>query len=49
LVVCVVKIENLDFGKLAVLNPHKFFQSDVGEVWEQNELILTWLVHGQVP
>jgi len=37
------------FGKLAGLNPHKCLQSDVGQVWEQKKLILTWLVHGQVP
>jgi len=49
MVVCGVKNENLGFAKLAGLNPHKCLKSDVGEVWEQKELILTWLVHGQVP
>jgi len=49
LVVCGMRNENLGFGKLAGLNPHKCLQSDVGEVWEQKELILTLLVHGQVP
>ena len=49
LVVYVVKNENLNFGKLAEIKPHKCLQSNVGEVWEQKELILTWLVHGQVP
>jgi len=43
-----VKNENHGFGKLAILNPHKYLQSEVGEVWEQNELILAWLVHSQV-
>ena len=43
-----VKNENHGFGKLAGLNPHKCLQSDVGEVWDQKELILTWLVHSQV-
>ena len=46
---CGVKHENHGFGKLAGLNPHKCLQSDVGEVWEQKELILAWLVHSQVP
>jgi len=49
LVVCWVKNENHGFGKLAGLNPHKCVQCDVGEVWEQKELILAWLVHSQVP
>jgi len=44
-----VKNENHGFGKLARLNPHKCLQSDVGEVWEQKELILAWLVQRQVP
>jgi len=48
LVVCGVKNENHGFGKLAELNPHKCLQSDVGEVWDQKELILTWLGHSQV-
>ena len=43
-----MKNENLGFGKLAGLNPHKFLQSDVGEVWDQKELILTWFVHSLV-
>jgi len=46
---CGVKNKNLGFGKLARLNPHKCLQSDVGEFWEQKELILAWLVHSQVP
>jgi len=37
LVVCWVKNENHGFGKLAGLNPHKYLQSDGGEVWEQKE------------
>ena len=41
LVVCEVKNENLGFGKLAALNAHKCLESDVGEVWEQKEIILT--------
>jgi len=49
LVVCWMKNENCGFGKLVVLNPHKCLQSDVGEVWEQKELILAWLVQSQVP
>ena len=49
LVVILVKNENHGFGKLAGLNPHKCLQSDVGEVWDQKELILAWLVHSQVP
>ena len=49
LVVILVKNENHGFGKLAGLNPQKCLQSDVGEVWDQKELILTWLVHSQVP
>ena len=49
LVVCWVKNKNHGFRKLAILNPHKFLQSDVGEVWEQKEFILAWLVHSQVP
>jgi len=48
LVVCWVKNENHGFAKLAGLNPHKFLQSDVGEVWDQKELILGWLVQNQV-
>jgi len=48
MVVCRVKNENHGFGKLAILNPHKYLQSDVGKVWEQKELILAWLVHSQV-
>ena len=48
LVVILVKNENHGFGKVAGLNPHKCLQSDVGEVWDQEELILTWLVHSQV-
>jgi len=48
LVVILVKTENHGFGKQDGLNPHKCIQSDVGEVWEQKELILTWLVHSQV-
>jgi len=44
-----VKNKNHGFRKLAILNPHKFLQSDVGEVWEQKEFILAWLVHSQVP
>ena len=48
LVVILVKNENHGFGKLAALNAHKCLESDVGEVWEQKELILTWLVHSQV-
>ena len=48
LVVILVKNENHGFGKLAGLNPHKFLQSDVGEVWEQKKWILTWLEHSQV-
>jgi len=47
--VCGVKNESLGFGKLAGLNAKKGHQSDVGEVWEQKELILTCLVHSQVP
>ena len=43
-----MKNENHAFGKLDGPNLHKCLQSDVGEVWEQNELILTWLVHSQV-
>jgi len=43
-----VKNENHGFGKLAGLNPHKYLQSHMGEVWEQKELILAWLVQGQV-
>jgi len=49
LVVCWVKNENHGFGKLAGLNPQKCLQSNVGEVWEQKESILEWLVHSQVP
>ena len=49
LVVCGVKNENHGFAKLARLNPHKCLQSDVGEVWDQKELILAWLVQCQVP
>ena len=41
LVVCEVKNENHGFGELAALNAHKCLESDVGEVWEQNELMLT--------
>ena len=48
LVVILVKNENVGFGKVAGLNPHKCLQSDVGEVWDQKELILAWLVHSQV-
>jgi len=44
-----VKKENHGFGKQAGLNPHKYLESDVGEVWEQKELILKWLVQSQVP
>ena len=40
LVVILVKNENVGFGKLAGLNPHKCLQSDVREVLEQKELIL---------
>ena len=47
-VVILVKKKNHGFGKLAGLNPHKCLESDVGEVWEKKELILTWLVHSQV-
>ena len=43
------KNENHGFEKLAGLNPHKCLQSDVGDVWDQKEMILTWLVHSQVP
>jgi len=43
-----VKKENHAFGKLGGLNPQKFLQSDVGEVWEQKELILALVVHSQV-
>ena len=43
-----VKNENHGFGKMAGLNPQKCLQGDVGEVWDQKELILTWLVHWQV-
>ena len=43
-----MKNENQGFGKLAGLNPHKCLQSDVGEVLNQKELILTWFVHSQV-
>jgi len=43
-----MKNENLGFGKPAGLNPHKCLQSHVGEVWEQKELLLTWLGHSQV-
>jgi len=46
--VCGDKNENHDFLKLGGLNPLKFFQCDVQKVWEQNELILVWLVHSQV-
>ena len=49
LVVWGVKNENHGFGKLVGLNPHKWLQSHVGEVWEQQELILAWLVQSQVP
>jgi len=49
LVLCGVKNENHGFGKLARLNPPKGLRSDVGEVWEQRELILSWLVQSQVP
>ena len=49
LVLILVKNDNHGFGKLAGLNPHKCLQSDVGEVWDQKELILAWLVHSQVP
>jgi len=44
-----VKNENHGFGKLVGLNPHKCLQSYVGEVWQQKELILAWLVQSQVP
>ena len=43
-----MKNENHDFWKLGGLNPLKCFQSDVGNVWVQKELILAWLVHSQV-
>jgi len=43
-----VKNQNHGFGKMAGLNPHKYLQSDVGEVLEQNVLILAWLVHSKV-
>jgi len=43
-----VKNENHGFGKLAVLNPQKCIQSNVGEFWEQKELLLAWLMHGKV-
>jgi len=46
--VCGVKNENHGFGKLAGLNPHKYLQSEVGEVCEQKELIMALLVHSQV-
>jgi len=49
MVVCCVKNENPGFTKLAGLNPHKCLQTDVGELWEQKELILAWLVQSQVP
>jgi len=45
---CWVKNENDGFGKLDGLNPHKYLQSDVGEVWEQMQLILACLLHSQV-
>jgi len=48
LVVSGVKNENHGFGKVDGLKPHKCFQSDVGNVWVQKELILAWLVHSQV-
>jgi len=43
-----MKNENHGFGKLARHNPHKCLQSHVGEVWEQKELILAWLVYSKV-
>ena len=43
-----MKNENDGFGKLDGLNPHKYLQSDVGEVWEQMQLILACLLHSQV-
>ena len=49
LVVCGVKNENHDFGKLAGLNPHKCLQIRVGRVWDEKDLILVWLVQTQVP
>ena len=43
-----MKNQNHGFGKLAGLNPHKYLHSDVGEVWEQKEYFLAWLVHCKV-
>ena len=43
------KTKNHGFAKLARVNPHKCLQSDVGDVWDQKELILAWLVQSQVP
>jgi len=43
-----VKNENHGFGKLDLLNRQKSVQSDVGEVWEQKQLILGWLMHSKV-
>jgi len=48
LVVCGLKNENHDFGKLGGLNPLNYIQSDVEKLWEQKELILVWLVHSEV-
>jgi len=42
LVVCGVKNENHGFGKVVGLKPQKYLHSDVGIVWEQNELMLAW-------
>jgi len=47
--VCGVKNEKHGFGKRAGINPHKCLQSDVGDVWEQKELMLALLVHSEVP
>jgi len=44
-----MKNKNHGFGKLAGIKPHRCLQSDVGEVWEQKQLILAWLVQSQVP
>jgi len=42
------KTKNHAFLKLDGLNPVKCLQSDMGKVWEQQELILVWLVLSQV-